>query len=461
MSIERQAEQWPHRTAGMRRGASDVKSFPSSWPFNFGDKYYRGYNGVTDPRWPGSSPRVYDFSPTGFNPRPESLARPDLNWQSAEPEQDLLPMDFPTETTIGGGYKSEMTEDSLPYDRKPQKLYRGLTVDLADPRAGHIRRMLHGEEHEDWAGDRGFNPLPGMPEVEDLTDNWYAHDYQNPLLGPALLDHLENHYDDLGLGRHWSLYPYTAKEFGGDGNSRMAVPLNVVLSAEWRGGGEDSYRRGTGGDWRDEGEITLKPDAPLHITNVHIQHPETKKWNSVLDTPQHRKAMALGTPGETDDDGERVSYPDLGWVPMTDKTNPNPEYLHRGVRIKGPVTSQALQQLLRNGLGRHWTADPQNAAAFGDPANHDESHDYPGADLYPGPRDHGLIFTIRHPGADAVDTDYSNTFDDEYEHTLHRGTPITVTDIHVKYPGGDLFDPPGHSEKWHQLGPLRGRGHRT
>lgn len=280
-------------------------------PFNLHDTdYYKGRSMVpvhgwdfdSNPLGPVAGGKAYNFPATGFNPPSYSKGRPRLTWESTEPEQDVLPMDFPTETTIGSGvgpdHPSYKEPHSLPFDRQPQKLYRGVTVDLAHPDAAHIRRTLYGPEHEESFGHYGHPALPGMPSTEDLADHWNAYDYQNPGLGPMLLDHLSDHYDHHNLGQHWTIYPNVGMEFGEDGNSRMGLPLNVVLSAEWRGAGEDPYRRATMGNWPHEGEITLLPEAPLHVTKVHIQHPHTKKWHNVLDTPQHRQAALFYDRGD-------------------------------------------------------------------------------------------------------------------------------------------------------------------
>jgi GNAT superfamily N-acetyltransferase len=137
-----------------------------------------------------------------------------------------------------------------------------------------------------------------------------------------------------------------------------------------------------------------------------------------------------------DPQGLPVNTPD-------EKENPNPEYLHRGIRVKGPVGRSQIQQILRNGIGQHFTSDIHNAAAFGDPSNHDEGDDYPGAAHYPGPKNVGLVFTIKHPGqqhiavnpdGESVNADY---WDDEHEHTLSPGAPVQVTHIHMKDSGGD------------------------
>lgn len=282
-------------------------------PFNLHDTdYYKGRSMVpvhawdydSNPLGPVAGNKAYNFPATGFNPPSSSRGRPRLTWQSTGPEQDMLPMDFPTETTIGSGvgpdHPSYKEPHSLPYDRRPQTLYRGVTVDLAHPDAAHIRRTLYGPGHEETFGHHGHPPLPGMPTTEDLADHWNAYDYENQGLGPMLLDHLSDHYDHHSLGQHWSIYPNVGMEFGEDGDSRAALPLNVVLSAEWRGAGEDPYRRATMGNWPHEGEITLLPDAPLHVTNVHVQHPHTKKWHNVLDTPQHRQAALFYDRGDYD-----------------------------------------------------------------------------------------------------------------------------------------------------------------
>ena len=153
-------------------------------------------------------------------------------------------------------------------------------------------------------------------------------------------------------------------------------------------------------------------------------------------------------------------YKDLPQNTPEEKEHPTPEYLHRGIRAKGPIRSQHINDLLSKGVGTHWTSDIQNAAAFADPDNHDEENDYPGV---PKGADTGLIFSIKHPGAQYVnptgagvppEKDPDFHWDEEHEHSLHPGTPIEVSDIHMSSP-----HPHGH--KWTRLGPPKPGAHKT
>lgn len=304
MPIERQCEQWPHRREAMLRAAAYLPHppYPSSRPINFGDDdYYKNRGGAPEPV-SYFTHDSYNFPPTGFNPPPRSKARPNIDWEQDEPEQPILPMDFPTHTTIPGmDYNMNPTEARLPYDRKPVNLYRGLVLNLRHPGASQIRRTLFGDTLEDELGDKDApNRIPGMPTDEDLADWWNAHDYTNPALGSLILDHLQDRYHQFDLGRHWTLNPNTAIEFGGTANPDNHE-LPVVVKAQWNGAGEDPYRRDTAGDWDYEDEITLLPGAPLSVHGVHIQHPDSDEWHNVLADPQHRTAALF--------DAEPWGYP--------------------------------------------------------------------------------------------------------------------------------------------------------
>lgn len=150
------------------------------------------------------------------------------------------------------------------------------------------------------------------------------------------------------------------------------------------------------------------PEEVAQIRSTGPSHPDYYELGNVAELPQN-------TPVE--------------------KQSPTPEYLYRGLRVKGPIRERQLHDLLKGGLGQHWSASIQNAAAFGDPDNHDESYDYPGAANYPGPKDTGLIFTIRHPGTEYATHDPDGMhWHDEYEHTIKPDTPVQITQVHVKHP---------------------------
>jgi hypothetical protein len=457
MPIERQSEQWPHRREAMLRAAID-HSQPRFVDESRNPSFYH----------PTEFTTRNQFSPNAFNPPADSKARPIIRWTPAEPEQDTLNLNLPSHFSSDPSFGQHDLDKVLPYwsddhiypiDRQPQKLYRSINLDMNHPDMHPVRRALFGNDDigSSWNPHR-HESAPGLFPASEAPIRRDVRGFNNTDLAPVILDHLNANEHRQGLGTHWTNKPDVAKnEFGNSGYSNN---VSVMLSADWLGHGEDPYRTDTGGDYPEEHELTLMPGAPLRITDMHLQHPHTLNWHSIFDTsnPQKHTAAMLRTampwtPDEAKAIRQDKNHPHYWDVPHDpqglpvntpdEKENPNPEYLHRGIRVKGPVGRSQIQQILQGGIGQHFTSDIHNAAAFGDPSNHDEGNDYPGAANYPGPKNVGLIFTIKHPGqqhiavnpdGESVNADY---WDDEHEHTLSPGAPVQVTHIHMKDSGGD------------------------
>lgn len=210
-----------------------------------------------------------------LNPPSNAESRPDIQWQDRDPDHLML-------------------DDSMPKDRVPQSLFRGLAVNLKDPAAAELHRLVFGHHPDD----------EHLFDMEHAPANW-----DHPELGHALLDHLENNrppgdgpHPIYGLGPHWSLDPSEANGFAmSEAHSGTRDPnglyLPVRLHGDWKGLGEDPYRSGTGeafhGQFADENEMTLLPGAGMNIRDVQIRPPGNRlwqDWRSVLDTPQFRHA---------------------------------------------------------------------------------------------------------------------------------------------------------------------------
>lgn len=244
-------------------------------------------------------------------PAPASEGRPETLWELADPPQPTLSLGLPHEIAFGD-YK-------VPVDRKPQKLYREIGLDLRHPDADAIRHHLYGTgleiDQSQWPEDYDhpywFVPerdyIPGMPKNKEmdvrqnLTDVDVAH---------HVLDYLSTekpwklHEDSLGT--HWSVdsQPHSWADEDQFGFGKYLLP--VRLTADWMGFDEDYSRKDTGGENEGEKEITLLPGAPVKITQVHIRHPQTGEWHPLLpdgyDHPAlHRQAHRTAMPQPTPD----------------------------------------------------------------------------------------------------------------------------------------------------------------
>lgn len=296
MPIERQSDQWPHRCAAMIQAADYLQAGPQGFPRRSDGTYdTEAYNKLPliDDGWS----RRRDFSPTTINPPSSSKTRPDVQWEMSDPEQDPLSIDMLGDEHEFGRPKHS-PDYSVPYDRKPVVMYRGINLDLAHPGAAQLRRTLFGGEHESENTD-GY--LPGMPSDADLAESWAQGDFENPALGQMILDHVTSMRNDgLGLGRHWTRDPSMAKAFSMSEESYPEIPLPIVLRSEWNGAGEDPYRTDTYGNFP-ESEVTMIPGAPHNITHINVRHPGSHLWNNVLPEPvQHTAALDRIHPSDRD-----------------------------------------------------------------------------------------------------------------------------------------------------------------
>lgn len=236
-------------------GESSDKAGPKMTPEQMQQMQHR-YDPQTD---------RFHFPPDKLNPPSDSPSRPNVRWQERDPEQPTL-------------------TDDAPRDRVPQSMFRGLAIDLNDPAAADLHRVVFGHHPDD---DHLFDSATPHPKGK----------WDHPELAEAILNHLET--PERGLGAHWSVDPRVAKEFAlsekwNATRGPDSKPLAVRLRSNWKGLGEDPYRSGTGemfpGEHAQEDEITMLPGAGMPIHDVQIQHPETNEWISVLNTPQHRHA---------------------------------------------------------------------------------------------------------------------------------------------------------------------------
>lgn len=252
-----------------------------------------------------SLPKYYDpdqgeylpkFSPTGINPRPDTSARPSIQWSETAPPQDTLPLGTDAYRHIGDG-------EAVPVDRKPVTLYRGVGLNMYHPDMDRLRRSLYGNEAEGyglgintsypWGAEGAPLPHPSLLDDLDIPDwSLAAPPRKGDLtdLGPGILDHLSNNHDEHELGRHWSLDREQAQQYASSMGMEFDHRIPLLLEAEWMGHGEDPYRRHTNGHWHDEQEVTMLPGAPLNVTQMHVYHPRTGVWHPLLDTPSPRTA---------------------------------------------------------------------------------------------------------------------------------------------------------------------------
>lgn len=225
----------------------------------------------------------YFFHPNDWNPASTSWTRPYILWTHEDFDEDeVLP--------------------GMPTENKWVKMYRGEPIDLRHPDAAPIRHLLYGDDdswlRHDYYADQTFAQprLPGMEYVDsgpwqspvgEDGEPLYHSPYHNPELGPLLVEHWEktrgkrhwgqpvtenpNPFMSLeGLGRHWTIDPFVADQFGGYSEHNI-LPTRFV--AEWRGQGEDPYRTNTGGEHPSEREITMMPGSKMKIVDVQVKPP--------------------------------------------------------------------------------------------------------------------------------------------------------------------------------------------
>lgn len=173
------------------------------------------------------------MSPRGFNPIPETDARPDLTWQTVEPEQPML-------------------DDSMPKSQTT-RLNRGFPMSL---------------NPQDWADDEDAKAVGQLSRM--ITNDQIQHPQFAQVLGDIL--------NRRGLGTHFSTGDVMPQRYSETGDE---PELPVSVTADWGGLGEDTERTDAG-HWPDEQEITLLPGAEsLFNISVRVKNPRTRKWEDV------------------------------------------------------------------------------------------------------------------------------------------------------------------------------------
>lgn len=183
------------------------------------------------------------FSPHEVNPRPDTNARPHVEFPREQLPQDPLP-DMPT----GHG--------DLP-------LHRGYGLEFA--KDSPLSRAMDQYEPED-------------PRIRDL-----------------ILDHLGENglyygpHQQFDLGSHWTTDKGQADRFAENNNEADQIPVSV--STGWHGTGEDPYRSDTFGDYPSEHEVTLLPGAKAPVSALRYRSPKSGQWHEFsMDQPVDRVA---------------------------------------------------------------------------------------------------------------------------------------------------------------------------
>lgn len=232
----------------------------------------------------------YHFSPREVNPEANTSARPATPWYQTSTDDPIIP---------GMGLShNEGEEWEYGNERQPYDLHRGFKLWLPDydgnSSIAQARRILHGDYFEN-ANQHNPDHLPGSYNDWELARE--SGGFDHPDLPHHILNHILNSHDQQELGTHWSTDFDTAGKFAGvTPNKSMYMPqsLPVVVSGQWKGVGEDPYRRHAEGDFSDEHEITLLPGAPMKIHTVRIHNPYTDRWHThTLDEPQERTAATI------------------------------------------------------------------------------------------------------------------------------------------------------------------------
>lgn len=264
----------------------------------------------------------HHFNPDEYNPPGDSPARPQVKWQQTKPPQPTLP-DMPTHFSNDPNLHPAIAQDLVnrgstfnslyPADRKPQKVYRNIELNMAHPDLQPLHRALFGTEGNLWDAFSDQSAL--FDQVPIQAD---SRGFDNPELGHHILNHLQNNPDRLGMGIHWSTDPDVASNMAS--SMGRTNTLSALISGEWMGRGEDPYRTDTGGHYFNEDEITMMPGAPIRVTNVHLRHPYTGNWHSVFDgEPQNRTAAPKKGPELLLRNTPQLWTPQIINSPMLDK----------------------------------------------------------------------------------------------------------------------------------------------
>jgi len=329
--IQRQAEPHSRYAAAASDFEDDGPGYWSGGPPGYVDGYWSDGPGPgpwykNRPVIPGT--KKYYFSPRELNPESSSPARPSTEWEFEEPDEPMLPL----------GQNNH--EYEWPKDRVPQKLWRGVKLDLRHPELAEVRRALLGPTHFDSREDDGLFPIdPSMVRKLPLDER--------SGLGEKILDFMENFYgsDSSALGRHWTVSPEVAENYANSNYGftvfdTAAPSIRVRMRGDWGGQGEDPYRTDTDGDFEEEQEITLLHGAPLTIDQVLVQDPRDYRhdWHNLLDEPQQRTA-AFDFEDDIENKGVRprkASYDPLGEQDWSEIYDELPDTVHRGIGVNLP-----------------------------------------------------------------------------------------------------------------------------
>lgn len=330
-------------------------------------------------------------------------------------------------------------------ENKPQTLYRGVRLDLDPDESDRFRQTV----------DKGVFGSSLEEIGSELT------------VGPELLDRME---ERGGIGTHWSTRPEIAERFslqsGGDGGG-----LPVMLTTEWDGSGQDHDRTGTGGEWADEGEVTLLPGTPLNVNSVTFGSSfsdghevlNTDKYDRYTDTftsqglqppkggPQSRFAnkrreakgqnlyRGLSSDFLTDDEYSQIS----DWAMKNEFDPDNFTMAEPNYEMIYPILERLEEQ---QGLGRHWSTDYDVASGFASQGAWNNKGDDEGEGAHFGIvfrgdwGGEGEDFADSHAGYDGVTR--PSRLEGEEEVTLHPGSEVNLLGMEVFKPGGFRYEIP-------------------
>lgn len=294
---------------------------------------------------------------------------------------------------------------------------------------------------------------------------------QELTVGPELLDRMEEYG---GMGTHWSTRPEIAERFslqsGGDGGG-----IPVMLTTEWDGSGQDHDRTGVGGEWADEGEVTLLPGTPVSVNSVTFGSSfgdghevlNTDKYDRYTDQftsqglqppkggPQSRFAnKSAGTedrPGNiyrglssdflSDDEYNQI----VDWSRDNEFDPDNFTMAEPNFEMIYPILERLEEE---QGLGRHWSTDHGVANDFATQGawNSDYDPDDPDSKEHFGIvfrgdwGGEGVDYAEQHRGYDGVMR--PSNLPHEKEVTLHPGSEVNLLGMEIFEPGGFRYEIP-------------------
>lgn len=278
------------------KSCGDCECDPNAEPLHYDTPLYKEKERPWTKEYNERGERMRLFLPHEINPASAADSRPMVHFPENEDEDPVL---------LGDNLVYSNGIDRIPASTTGAELYRGLTINLKKhPELAPLRRAIYGDEKESYySGDpASANPsydrkrvvqpgmFPGPFSDKELTAPPAHPDRLHQYL-PDILDHLDNYVGYRGLGEHWSTHISQADSFSNPGSpwGKQNGELPVRLTGRWYGHGEDPYRPNTGeeqaGQFHEEREISLRPHAPLRLTDLEIYHPKTHQWHSLMDLP--------------------------------------------------------------------------------------------------------------------------------------------------------------------------------